>query len=172
MNSGAQIGPVGHPSTDPESIMSGKETLRAQSKVLTRTGWALTGLVGLFMIFDGVIKLVPIGAVAQTLGPLGFPIDPGFERGLGLLGLVCTILFIVPRTCILGAILMTGYLGGAIASQLRVGNPLLSHLLFGAYLGLVTWGALWLRMPGLRTILPLNPQGVGGHRASQKGPSR
>jgi hypothetical protein len=138
-----------------EGTTPGMRTGSAQPKLWTHIGWALTGLVGAFMLSDSVVKLVPIAAVAQTLAPLGFPVDTVFERGLGLLGLVCTILFIVHRTSVLGAILMTGYLGGAIASQLRVGHPLFSHLLFGAYLGAMAWGGLWLRMPALRAIAPV-----------------
>ena len=79
----------------------------------------------------------------------------GFARGLGLLGLVCTALYAWPRTAVLGAILLTAYLGGAVATQLRVGSPIFSHLLFGVYLGLIAWAGLYLRDARLRALLPL-----------------
>jgi hypothetical protein len=76
-------------------------------------------------------------------------------RTLGTLLLVPTLLYTWPRTALLGAILVTGYLGGAIATHLRIGSPLLTHTLFGVYLALMVWGGLWLRSPRLRALLPL-----------------
>jgi DoxX-like family len=93
-------------------------------------GYVLSGLVILFLLFDGVIKLVPIAVVTETLGQLGYP--PELARGLGVLTLVCAILYAIPRTSVWGAILLTGLFGGAIATHLRVGSPVFSHLLFGA----------------------------------------
>ena len=129
----------------------------------TRTGpvsnmaiWAgriLSGLVVLFLVFDGAIKLVPIDAVTESLTELGYPVD--LARGLGVLVLVCTILYVNPRTAVLGAILLTGLLGGAIATHLRVGSPLFTHLLFGAYLGVMAWGGLFLRDERVRALIPL-----------------
>ena len=116
------------------------------------TGLVMSGLVIAFLLLDGVIKLVPIAAVTETLAALGYP--PGLERGLGVLTLVCTLLYAVPRTSVLGAILLTGLFGGAMATHLRVGSPLLSHLLFGLYLGLLVWGGLYLRDARLRTLMP------------------
>ena len=75
-------------------------------------------------------------------------------RGLGVLGLTCTLLYAWPRTAVLGAILLTGYFGGAIATHLRAGSPIFSHLLFGFYLGLMVWGGLYLRDPRIRRLLP------------------
>jgi hypothetical protein len=75
-------------------------------------------------------------------------------RTLGVLTLLCTALYAWPRTAVLGAILLTGYMGGAMATHLRVGSPLFSHLLFGFYLGLMIWGGLWLREPRLRALIP------------------
>lgn len=118
-------------------------------------GRIIGGLAVLFLVIDAAIKLVPIQAVHDTLVQLGYPGTPTFARGLGVLALVCTLLYLIPRTALLGAILWTGYLGGAIASNLRVGNPLLSHILFGFYLGLMLWGGLWLRNRHLRNLLPL-----------------
>ncbi len=119
------------------------------------TGRALSGLVVLFMIFDGGIKLVPLGIVTETMAQLGYPASDALARGLGILLLLSTLLYVVPRTSILGAILLTGYLGGAIATHLRVGNPVFSHLLFGLYLGLMAWGGLYLRDARVRALIPL-----------------
>lgn len=119
------------------------------------TGWVISGLVILFLVFDFSIKLVPLDVVLKSMVELGYPDNVGTARGLGVLLLVCTVLYAVPRTSILGAILLTGYLGGAIATQLRVGNPLFSHLLFGVYLGLMVWGGLYLRDPRLRACIPV-----------------
>jgi len=118
-------------------------------------GRILSGLVILFMIFDGGIKLVPIGAVMDSMAELGYPASETMARGLGILLLLCTLLYAMPRTSVLGAILLTGYLGGAIATHLRVGNPIFSHLLFGLYLGLMAWGGLYLRDGRLRRLIPL-----------------
>ncbi len=127
----------------------------AWSRRTTWGGRILSGLVIAFMLFDGGIKLVPLGIVTDTMRDLGYPPTDGLARGLGILLLGCTALYAWPRTAVLGAILLTGYLGGAIATQLRVGNPVFSHLLFGVYLGLMMWGGLWLRDGRLRALIPL-----------------
>jgi hypothetical protein len=116
------------------------------------TGGVMSGLVIAFLLFDAAIKLVPIAPVIETMAALGYP--PGLERGLGILVLVCTALYAVPRTAVLGAILLTGLFGGAMATHLRVGSPLFSHLLFGLYLGLLVWGGLYLRDARLRALIP------------------
>lgn len=116
-------------------------------------GRVLSGLVILFMLFDGIIKLVPLDIVMQTNAQLGYPDSVNLARGLGVLGLACTALYAFPRTSVLGAILLTGYLGGAIATQLRVGSPIFSHLLFGVYLGLMVWGGLYLRDVRARSLI-------------------
>jgi hypothetical protein len=118
------------------------------------TGRVLSGLVVLFLLFDGAIKLVPIQPVTDTMMQLGYSGDPSLARGLGVLTLLCAVLYAWPRTSVLGAVLLTGLLGGAIATHLRVGSPLFSHLLFGGYLGLIAWGGLYLRHPALRRLLP------------------
>lgn len=116
------------------------------------TGRVLSGALIAFLVFDAVIKLVPLQVVIDTTAALGFP--PELARTLGVLTLVCTVLYAWPRTAILGAILLTGYLGGAIASHVRIGSPLFSHILFGFYLGLMLWGGLWLRDRNLRDLIP------------------
>ncbi|TGQ29068.1 MULTISPECIES: DoxX family protein [unclassified Mesorhizobium] len=118
------------------------------------TGRVLSAVIVLFMIFDGVIKLPPLDIVTQTMVPLGWPADPNVARMLGIIGLVSTALYALPRTSVLGAILLTGYLGGAIATNMRVGSPLFSHTLFGVYLGIILWGGLFLRDPRMRELIP------------------
>ncbi|MDB5526692.1 MAG: hypothetical protein JWM58_4455 [Rhizobium sp.] len=118
-------------------------------------GWTLSGLLIAFLIFDAAIKLVPLQVVIDTSRELGLPVDITSARILGGLTLICTVLYAIPRTSILGAILLTGYLGGAMAIHFRIGNPLFSHLLFGLYLGLFAWGGLFFRYPWLRRLIPL-----------------
>ena len=118
------------------------------------TGRVLSTIIVLFMIFDGVIKLPPLDVVTQTMVPLGWPADPNVARLLGIIGLVSTALYALPRTSVLGAILLTAYMGGAIATNVRVDNPLFSHTLFGVYLGIILWGGLYLRDPRVRALIP------------------
>jgi hypothetical protein len=120
-----------------------------------RAGWVLSGLAIAFLALDAGGKLLAPEAMIANSPPLGIPADPGFYRELGLILAVCTAFYAWPRTTILGAVLLTGYLGGAVATHLRVGSPLLSHTLFGVYLGLFVWGGLWLREPRLRSLFPL-----------------
>jgi hypothetical protein len=126
---------------------------KANSTAMVWTGRAVSGLLIAFMLFDGAIKLVPLQAVLDALAPMGIPAE--LARPLGTIGLACTALYALPRTSILGAILLTGYLGGAVASHLRLGDPLFTHTLFGVYLGLLAWGGLYLRDARLRALIPL-----------------
>lgn len=119
-------------------------------------GRILSGLVILFLLFDGAIKLVPWPVVTETMDRMGYGSSETLARSLGVISLVCTILYAVPPTSILGAILLTGYLGGAMASHVRIGSPLFSHILFGFYLGLMVWGGLWLRNRSLRDLMPFS----------------
>lgn len=119
-------------------------------------GYVLSGLAIVFMIFDGGIKLVPIQPVTDSMQQYGFPTSDGFARGLGALLLVCTALYAYRRTSVLGAILLTAYLGGAVVTQLRAGAPLFSHLLFGVYLGIFVWGGLYLRDSRVRVLIPFD----------------
>jgi chromate transport protein ChrA len=118
------------------------------------TGRVLSGVVVLFLLFDGAIKLLPLQVVTETMDKMGWGASDGLARSLGVITIACTVLYAVPPTSILGAILLTGYLGGAIASHVRIDSPLFSHTLFGLYLGLILWGGLWLRDPALRLLLP------------------
>ena len=117
-------------------------------------GRLLSGLVILFMLFDGAIKLVPWPIVTETIDRIGYGSSETLARSLGAVTVVCTVLCAIPPTSILGAILLTGYLGGAMASHLRIGSPLFTHTLFGFYLGLMVWGGLWLREKNLRALIP------------------
>jgi hypothetical protein len=118
-------------------------------------GRALSGLVVLFLLFDGAIKLVPLQVVIDTVGPLGWPADAATWRALGVVLIASALLYAYPRTALLGAILITAYLGGAVATHVRVGSPLFSHVLFGVYLGIALWAGLWLRNPRIRALLPI-----------------
>jgi hypothetical protein len=119
-------------------------------------GRILSGLVVLFMLFDGGIKLVPIDAVTESATQLGLPATAGFARGLGILGLICTALYVYPRTAVLGAILLTAYMGGTVATHLRAGSPVFSTMLFGVYLAVMAWGGLYLRDARIRALIPFS----------------
>lgn len=136
--------------------MSASVSTTVPSRTTSPSVWAgrlLSGLVILFLLMDGLMKLSPIQPVTDTMASLGWPADPVTARGLGLLLLGIAALYAWPRTAIGGAILLTGYLGGAVATHLRVGSPLFSHVLFGVYLGAAAWLGLWLRDPRLRALL-------------------
>jgi len=117
------------------------------------TGRVLSGLVVLFLILDGIIKFIKPAPVIETSAHLGLPLS--LANTLGILLLVCTAIYVIPRTSVLGAILLTGYLGGAVATHLRVGDPLFSHILFPTYLGVMLWLGLYLRDERLRALVPL-----------------
>jgi DoxX-like family len=119
------------------------------------SGRLLSGLVILFLLFDGAIKLVPWPIVTETMDRIGYGSSETLARALGTITIACTVLYAIPPTSILGAILLTGYLGGAIATHVRIGSPLFTHVLFGFYLALMVWGGLWLRDRTLRSLMPL-----------------
>ena len=117
-------------------------------------GWVLSGLFAIFVIFASAApKMMGAEAASASFEELGWPQKYILLIGLLEIGLVALCLF--PSTGLLGAVLLTGLLGGAMASQLRVDSPLFSHVLFSVYLGAFLWGGLWLRMPKLRELLPL-----------------
>ena len=117
------------------------------------TGRVLSGLVLLFLLMDGVMKLIKPAPVLKAQAQLEWPDEITVATGIVLL--ICTILYALPKTAVLGAILLTGYLGGAVAVQWRVGNPLFSNTLFPVYMGIVLWGALYLRDAQLCEMIPL-----------------
>lgn len=124
-----------------------------QSKGSLWTGRAISSLVVLFLALDGVMKLIQAQPVLDASTQLGYPLD--LTQTLGALALLCAIAYAIPRTALLGAILLTGFLGGATASHLRIGSPLTTHVLFGVYVGILAWLGLYLREPRLRALLPL-----------------
>ena len=124
------------------------------SRPMLWSGRALSGLVIVFLLFDGAIKLVPWPVVTETMDRMGYGSSESLARTLGVITVACTVLYAIPPTSILGAILLTGYLGGAMASHVRIGSPVFSHTLFGLYLGLMVWGGLWLRDGSLRDLIP------------------
>jgi DoxX-like family len=122
------------------------------------TGGVMGTLAALFLIMDGVMKLMKPAFVVQATVQLGYP--ESVIIGLGIVLLACTVLYLIPRTAVLGAILLTGYLGGAVATHVRIGDPLFSHTLFPVYLAVLLWGGLCLRDPRLRTLIPLRKNDV------------
>jgi len=125
----------------------------ARSKNSVWAGRILSGLAVLFLIADGIIKFIKPAPVVETSAHLGLPLS--LANTLGILLIICTALYVFPRTSVLGAILLTGYLGGAVATHLRVGDPLFSHILFPTYLGALLWLGLCLRDERLRVLIPL-----------------
>ncbi len=113
----------------------------------------MSALVVAFVFFDTVLHLMNIPLVQKASAELGFPL--GLAPVIGIIELLCALLYAIPATSVLGAILLTGYLGGAVAVQLRVGNPLFGQILFPVYVALMVWGGLWLREPRLSKLIPL-----------------
>ena len=120
-----------------------KQAIRSSSPAKIWTGRILTALVVLFMSFDSITKLLRVDAVMKASAQLGF--TPDDISAIGAILLACIVIYLVPRTSILGAILLTGYLGGAVATNLRMGTPLFTNLLFPVYFGIIVWAGLFLR---------------------------
>jgi hypothetical protein len=116
-------------------------------------GRTMSGVVILFLTMDITMKLANLSVVTQASLQLGW--QPDAARMLGVILLFCTALYAYPRTAILGAILLSAYLGGAVAAHLRIDDPLFTHVLFGVYVGVLAWAGLWLRDPGLQAVFPL-----------------
>jgi hypothetical protein len=124
--------------------------LAARQRIAGRT---LSGIAVLFLLFDSVTKVLRVQAVIDATTQLGYP--QGVILWLGVILLACVILHVIPRTSVLGALLLTGYLGGAVATHVRIGSPLATHVLFPIYVAALLWGGLLLRDPALRVFLPL-----------------
>jgi hypothetical protein len=116
------------------------------SRTAARIGWALTALLAIFLIFDGVTKLINVQQVRDATVDLGLR-----EEMTPVIGVV----LLVPRTAFLGAVLLTGYLGGAVLTNWRVDKPLFSTVLFAVYMGVAVWAALYLRDPRVRQVMPV-----------------
>jgi len=116
-------------------------------------GRIVSGVVTAFMLFDGIFKLPKPAPVVDSFKKLGY--DPNIAIPIGVLALLCAILYAIPRTAVLGAILLTGYLGGAVATHVRVDDPLFTHILFPVYFGVLAWVGLYLRDERLRALVPV-----------------
>jgi hypothetical protein len=138
------------------NLAASNESIQSASRWPTWTGRALSVLVILFLVMDAGMKIAALPIVTESAVMIGWTADPGFWRAMGLLLLAITALYAWPRTAVLGAILITGFLGGAVATHLRMNDPLFSHTLFGVYLGIALWGGLWLRDARGRNLLPIS----------------
>lgn len=134
-------------------VQSDTHTAPVSHKMLW-AGRIISTLAVLFLLFDGVIKLLNIDAVVESFAQLGYPVN--LALGIGILELVCIGVYVIPRTSILGAILLTGYLGGAIATHVRIGSPFFTHTFFPIYVGALVWAGLFLRDHRLRALIPLS----------------
>lgn len=121
------------------------------------SGWVMSGLAIAFLVLDGGLKVISIPEVVEASGQIGFSAD--LVPVLGMILLVATALYAAPQTALLGAILVTGFLGGAVSVHIRQHAPLFSHVLFGVYIGVLVWGGLYLRDPRLRALLPFRTRG-------------
>jgi hypothetical protein len=128
------------------------------SKTRLYTGYTFTALALLFLLMDACIKFTTNPHVVEAQTQLGFPMQ--LIPGIGVLALVCLALYAIPATSVLGALLLTGYLGGAIALHLRVDNPLFTHTLFPIYIALFLWGGIWLRYRSLRELFPITSRPI------------
>lgn len=133
--------------------MSASTAVAFPSKKAIWAGRILSGLAALFLLMDGIMKQFKPEFVLKEMTRLGYP--HGLTRGIGIALLACVILYMTPRTSILGAIFLTGYLGGAVATHTRIGDPLFSHILFPTYMAVFIWGGLYLREARLRALIPL-----------------
>jgi hypothetical protein len=125
----------------------------AAPKWMRTLGFVLSALVILFLLLDATMKLMQLPIVLETGAQLGWPATSAVPLGIVLL--VCTALYALPQTSVLGAILLTAYFGGTVATHARIGSPIFSHMLFGVYLGLMLWGGLYLRDERVRALIPL-----------------
>jgi ABC-type transport system involved in cytochrome c biogenesis permease component len=122
------------------------------SKKHSWAGWTIGGLITAFMLFDAVGKFAKPVQVVQAFTDSGWPIQ--MATPIGTILLICTALYMIPRTSLLGSVLLTGYLGGAVATNMRLQNPLFSHTLFPVYFGVLIWVGLRLREPKLSNVFP------------------
>lgn len=128
--------------------------MSSNSSVLLWIGRVLSAIFALFMLGASVApKLLGMPVAEEALVQLGWP--PGYAVFIGLVELTCVVLYLIPRTSVLGAVLMMALLGGAMATQMRVESPLFTHTLFSIYLALFMWGGLWLRTPAVRSLFPV-----------------
>lgn len=130
-------------------MQSGVQTAVAPKKTVW-AGYVVSAIPVLMLLFSGSVKLLRLPSVVQGFGEYGYPAS--LIAVIGILEVGCTVVYLIPRTAVLGAILMTGFLGGAIVSNVRLNNPLFSVPLI---LGVMAWGGLYLREARLRALIPL-----------------
>jgi len=116
-------------------------------------GRILSALAILFLSFDTIVKVLRLPVAIEGTTQLGYPESTVFV--IGIIQLVCLVLYVIPQTSVFGAILFTGYLGGALATHLRIGSPLFTHILFPIYVAALIWGGLYAREPRLRAMVPI-----------------
>lgn len=137
------------------SVQPNTQTVGSPGSLSMKSVWAgriISGLITAFMIFDAVIHLMKPAPVVEGFAKLNFPLS--FAVPLGIIELLCVVLYVIPTTSILGAILLTGYLGGAVAIQMPTGNSLFGEILFPVYIGVFLWGGIYLRDEKLRALIP------------------
>jgi len=137
---------IAHPTSTTTAARAGR-----RARIATRAGWVLTAALALFLAFDFATKLLQVQAVADATVQMGFPAATVPVIGATLL--VCTVLWVIPRTTIIGAVALTGYLGGAVCAQLRLEADLFSTMLFPVYFGVLIWAATLLRSPATRALV-------------------
>ncbi len=126
---------------------------RVESKKMLWAGRVISGLITVLLLMDAVMKIAQVAPVMEGTVKVGYPASAVLP--IGIILLVCLICYVVPRTAVLGAILLTGYLGGAVATNLRISTPLFSYILVPVYVGVLVWGGLFLRDERLRELIPL-----------------
>jgi len=126
--------------------------MQTHQNPFARIGRVFSGLAAAFLAFDSVGKLLQLKPVMQGTAQLGYSTEAVFPLGIVLLA--CVVIYLVPRTAVLGALLLTGYLGGAVATHVRVGNPLFTHVLTPTYFAALIWGGLMLRDARVRALAP------------------
>ncbi len=129
----------------------------SHSKKALWSGRVISGLAVLFLLFDSLTKIMLVAPVVKASAQLGYPVS--LLPVVGAILLVCTVVYAYPRTAVIGALLLTGYLGGAVEANLRIGTPLFSNVLFPVYFAVLVWGGVFLRQRRARTLLALRTNG-------------
>jgi hypothetical protein len=142
---------IGAPTAGQRPALADTPGQRDRSRYAIWSGRLLSGAGVLFLTMDATMKLLQLPVAVEGTTQLGYPADVILP--IGVIQVVCLVLYVVPRTSVLGAILWTGYLGGAIATHVRVGSPLFTHVLFPIYVAALLWGGLWLRDSRVRALL-------------------
>ena len=133
---------------------------QSNSRAMRRTGWILSGIVIAFMVADAGADFLAIEPIKKATLETGYPLDQLWL--IGALALICLVLYAIPATSVLGAIILTGFLGGAITSHLRVAGTLTPEMILSVILGVLAWGGLWFRDPRLRVLIPRRRDAVAG----------